>query len=309
MLLSAERTDKLVKPMWSLANFYFRQGDADKFWPEAKKCLTLIGSTGLSEGRYDPAAIYQLAWSLTDDPDVISSRMLPEDRIIRMSYGFYLMANNRVKPAVGVSSQLLQDAHSNEGFFFVHYGNFLVSHGLIPEAVRTWAEMYRRGVASHPAPDPAGGAFLTNGGFSAAPTNQAFDWKLMAQDPVRFTYVEGAHAYRFDFDGNQPERTPLLVQTLPLLPSRKYLLTVKFRTEGDVDPNALIWRLVVHPGDQAVGTQVHVKPEQSGGLATVDFETPSETTLGNLFLEYARQLGTQRADGAFEITNADLRLR
>jgi tetratricopeptide (TPR) repeat protein len=40
-LLRAASVDRLYVPAWTLANFYFRRGDAAKFWPWAKRAATL----------------------------------------------------------------------------------------------------------------------------------------------------------------------------------------------------------------------------------------------------------------------------
>jgi tetratricopeptide (TPR) repeat protein len=40
-LLQAARVDRLYLPSWTLANFYFRRGDANRFWPWAKRAAAL----------------------------------------------------------------------------------------------------------------------------------------------------------------------------------------------------------------------------------------------------------------------------
>jgi tetratricopeptide (TPR) repeat protein len=40
-LLRAASVDRLYVPAWTLANFYFRRGDAAKFWPWAKRAAAL----------------------------------------------------------------------------------------------------------------------------------------------------------------------------------------------------------------------------------------------------------------------------
>lgn len=40
-LLQAARVDALYLPSWTLANFYFRRGDAHKFWPWAERAARL----------------------------------------------------------------------------------------------------------------------------------------------------------------------------------------------------------------------------------------------------------------------------
>ncbi|MGH9648057.1 MAG: hypothetical protein ACRD4E_14700 [Bryobacteraceae bacterium] len=63
-LLRAARFDHLYLPAWTLANFYFRRGDAGKFWPWAKQ------AAGLTYDDYRP--LLRLADALDISPSRVA---------------------------------------------------------------------------------------------------------------------------------------------------------------------------------------------------------------------------------------------
>ena len=72
-LLRATRADRTYSTSWTLANFYFRHEQREKFWPVVRRAL-VIGDVQ----AYDPAPLFRLCWKLTRDPDTILERAIPE---------------------------------------------------------------------------------------------------------------------------------------------------------------------------------------------------------------------------------------
>jgi len=66
-LLQAAHVDRLYIPAWTLANFYFRRGDADKFWPWAKR------AAALTFDDYRP--LLRLADALDPSPGRVAARL------------------------------------------------------------------------------------------------------------------------------------------------------------------------------------------------------------------------------------------
>ncbi len=66
-LLRAARVDRQYLPSWSLANFYFRRGDAAKFWPWAAR------AAALTSDDYRP--LLRLADTLETSPQVVATRL------------------------------------------------------------------------------------------------------------------------------------------------------------------------------------------------------------------------------------------
>jgi hypothetical protein len=66
-LLRAASVDRLYVPAWTLANFYFRRGDAAKFWPWAKR------TAALTYDDYRP--LLRLADALETSPPQVAARL------------------------------------------------------------------------------------------------------------------------------------------------------------------------------------------------------------------------------------------
>ena len=66
-LLQAARVDRLYLPAWTLANFYFRRGDEDKFWPWARRAAML------TYDDYRP--LLRLADALDTSPQRVALRL------------------------------------------------------------------------------------------------------------------------------------------------------------------------------------------------------------------------------------------
>jgi tetratricopeptide (TPR) repeat protein len=74
-LLRAASVDRLYVPAWTLANFYFRRGDAAKFWPWAKR------AADLTYDDYRP--LLRLADALETSPPRVAARLGGEAPLLR----------------------------------------------------------------------------------------------------------------------------------------------------------------------------------------------------------------------------------
>src|SRR5450755_2728606 len=63
-LLTAARIDKLYQPRWSLANYYFRRGDMEKFQLWAREAVHMAYG--------DSTPLFSLCWRATDDGELIA---------------------------------------------------------------------------------------------------------------------------------------------------------------------------------------------------------------------------------------------
>jgi tetratricopeptide (TPR) repeat protein len=66
-LLDAGRVDRQYLPAWTLANFYFRRGDMERFWPWAQR------AAALTFDDYRP--LLRLADDLESSPRLVASRL------------------------------------------------------------------------------------------------------------------------------------------------------------------------------------------------------------------------------------------
>ena len=74
-LLQAARVDHQYLPAWTLANFYFRRGDAVKFWPWAER------ATALTFDDYRP--LLRLADAFETSPSTVATRLGGESPLLR----------------------------------------------------------------------------------------------------------------------------------------------------------------------------------------------------------------------------------
>jgi len=76
-LLRAAETDATYLPRWTLANFYVRAGDSEKFWIWARRASVMAP---------DPAALFQLCWRVSGDGREISEKAIPPERAVRRAF-------------------------------------------------------------------------------------------------------------------------------------------------------------------------------------------------------------------------------
>jgi hypothetical protein len=303
LLLQARRFDRLLRPAWALANFYYRQDDEARFWPEARASLNIIAQTGLSEGRFNPTPVFELCWRMTSDSKTILTRAIPDP--LDDAYLGYLMVTGRTSAAIEAANAMLPRSSKADILFLAPYCNLLISQDRIEDAVRTWHAFYAREVVSDPGPDLNSGSVLTNGDLAHPPLGFGFDWKVVYPEPVRFSYSAAAHSYRFDFDGNEPEQCGILSQTVPLAAGKPYRFVARYRCSADAAQTGFVWSLVDHGGLPIPA----VASTHDNQAATLDFTAPRDTNAAELTLSYKRQPGTVRFQGSYELLHAEMRSR
>ena len=95
-LLQAERVDRQYVPAWTLANFYFRRGDAAKFWPWAQR------AAALTYDDYRP--LLRLADALETSPKQVVTRLGSRPRLLR-AYRDLLIGAGRADAAQSLVSE------------------------------------------------------------------------------------------------------------------------------------------------------------------------------------------------------------
>lgn len=74
-LIEAARWDRQYQPAWTLANFYFRQGDTESFWKWAGRAAEM------AYDNYRP--LLRLACAIEDDPETIVARLGKRPKLVR----------------------------------------------------------------------------------------------------------------------------------------------------------------------------------------------------------------------------------
>ncbi|MFB3779334.1 MAG: hypothetical protein ACE141_17080 [Bryobacteraceae bacterium] len=301
LLLEAARIDRTYEPRWTLANFYFRQGDQDKFWHWARKAAEMA--------YQDQTPLFQLCWRISQDPAVILTRAIPDRPAILAQYLNYLLLQGKVAESEPVADRLIA-ATTDEGLpLLVSYCEQLIRAGRMTSAVRAWNTLCARRRLPYEALDPLQARSLTNGAFSVPPLSAGFDWRLQLPDGVFGTRVSSMEAFRFSFSGSQPERCQLLSQVLPVEASRRYRLVYEFRMKGIPSPSGLRW----YVSDLADWKEVSATPLEPSGdswsRGALDFVAPSGDRGVVLVLEYQRAHGSTRIEGDLWLRQLSLAFR
>jgi tetratricopeptide (TPR) repeat protein len=296
-LLRAASVDKQYLPSWSLANYYFRRGDAEQFWFWAH------AATGMAYGDQSP--LFTLCWKLTDDGALIAQKLDIRKPDLEANYLAYLNWHNLIGPMTQSAARLLAWNRESDAPVLLAACDRLIADDRASEAVRIWnrlAELHR---IPHSVLAPDSGRSLTDGDFTILPTSQGFDWRLPAVDGVTTLLDERPAGLRISFSGRQPENCDVLTQFLPAAESSNYELRFLYRTSG-IDPGTgLAWRITDLNGARilAQGESLASESDKDGRLP---FKTPAGSRLVRLTLTYRRALGTTRIEGFIDLRNLRL---
>lgn len=96
-LLRAARVDRQYVPAWTLANFYFRRGDAVKFWPWAARAASLTFD--------DYRPLLRLADALETSPQEVATRLAGGAPLLR-AYLDLLIGEGRLDAAQEIAGLL-----------------------------------------------------------------------------------------------------------------------------------------------------------------------------------------------------------
>ena len=96
-LLQAARVDHLYLPAWTLANFYFRRGDPERFWPWARRAASLTFD--------DYRPLLRLAGVFESSPQEVAGRLGSDAPLLR-AYLDLLIAAQRLDAAQPIARLL-----------------------------------------------------------------------------------------------------------------------------------------------------------------------------------------------------------
>ncbi len=270
-LLDAARADHQFEPRWTLANFYFRRGRRDEFWTWMRAAL---------ENSYgDRRLAFDLCWRVTQDPDEVLRRAIPDRHEVLAAYLHYVMDQQR--EAVGpVALKLAALGNAADAPVLESASDVLVDSGKAAEARELWERLGHRQRA-----------LISNGDFAAEPGGHGFDWRVAHAPGVTDLSLPGVQ--RILLSGKQPESCELLRQFVVLEPGKKYLLHWEARTRGLASPTGITWneRGSVESADDWRGGSLGLK---------------ADTVLTAVTLGYRRPSGQARAEGSVEIRNVTL---
>ncbi len=288
-LLEAARVDRGYQPRWSLANFYFRRGEHEKFWPWARQAA--------QTAYYPQTPLFRLYWRLTQDASLILARGIPDRPDIRAQYLHFLLMENKLAEAEQASEAVLAAGRPADLPVLTIYCDRLIAGGRVASALNAWNVLCSRGLIPHPPLNPGQGGLVTNGDFAAPPLGAAFDWRLHPNQGLTATRTESPRALRFTLSGRQPEHCGLADQVLPAEPGLAYVVSYSSRDSGIPAGSGLRWRV----SDLATGRELASAPLGGAGddwrAESLRFVAPAGGGAVRLVLEYRRAPGTTRAEG------------
>jgi tetratricopeptide (TPR) repeat protein len=299
-LLQASRVDSTFLPSWSLANFYFRHEQTDRFWNWAQKAAQMAPD--------DATPLFRLAWYASPNAGEIENRLQMKRPAVEVQFVNFLIGRGDPPAVSQAASHLLASGAGDSTEVLLSACDWLLAQKRPDLALGLW-----NGLASRTFyPAPGGGALVTNGTFGRPPTSHGFDWHLLAVDGVSSYLNVDPNALGFEFSGEEPDVFTLMTQTVPVQAGKAYALAVDYRSDGIAPDSGLSWAI----SDEHTGTVLArtsslasgQKGEQGGelGRAYACFIAPEGGGFVRLSLDYQRQPGTVRVEGKLALRGVKL---
>ncbi len=307
--LEAARVNHMYLPQWTLANFYFRQQDKQKFFESAKRALELT--------PYDSRPILSEALAIASQPGEVLA-ILPNREKIRFEYLNFLLANDQsnqiASAALGAAAYPFNARAENPGIenswrdLLGSTEDRLIATGQTEAAQRVWNSLHRTGWVRIFA--PTGSNPLTNGSFREPFFGHGFDWAVQPVHGVNADQYEELAKLSFAFDGTQPESCRLLQQFVPLNGGDSYRFEWQAESADLRESFGLKWRIfAVMPESQLRSIAPLTSPDlMSAGqsIGSWKFTVPPTWHTALVTLEYERPLGQVRAEGSVSIREVSM---
>jgi tetratricopeptide (TPR) repeat protein len=292
-LLEAAKVDNTFTPRWSLANFYFRRKDEDRFLIWAKR------SAEMAHGDLSP--LFKLSLRMTGNPSTVLNRVVLARPAIISPYLQFTLDENRLSDSVPAALALLRTSRAKDADRLAAFCDRLLSEypkdrRWLGPAVEIWNSMLPLRRIDR--------ASLINGDFSYPPGLHGFDWRINSLPAVQSSF--GPSGSSVNFSGKQPEVCDILHQLIPVNGGMRYRFSVSYRTTDIVARSGLSWRVLDEAdGSDLAQTQYLHSAEWRDEL--IQFTTARDTDLLRLVLTYRRLPGTTRAEGTLLFKNVDFR--
>ena len=300
LLQKAVDIDHQFKPIWTLINFYMRTGQKEKMWPNIAKAIDVITQPDL--GYFDLRPIFDICRAAGADNARMLS-LLPHRDYVQKYYFFYLVENNQPVEALPMFDTALRTAETaslNEQRQFVHFDEIMFANGRQAEAAGIWNKLVEHKLVASTAMHPEKGDGIANPNFTLPFEPQPFGWQLPERNVTATTYSPGS--VWFEFTGQQPESSELLVKNLAVLPDKTYFVTWNATTEGlSINPeHDGLMLLFLADGKQLEAKCTPFLAKQDRGCT---FHSPRNTAAVRMIVAYERQPGTVRLRGGLRLNS------
>ena len=163
-------------------------------------------------------------------------------------------------------------------------------------AISAWNLLCRGRIIPCEALRPDTGTSLTDGGFKASDFGRGFGWRFNATAGV--TARIAAAKVAVNFSGKQADGVGTIWQWVPVVPSKQYLLSYEYQTEGIRGHSGARWQvlgLADWGGKELAGSaDLSHSPWKR---ETVRFEVPPDVHLLRIVLLHSRVPGSVRSKG------------
>ncbi|MGA8597781.1 MAG: hypothetical protein WB676_23955, partial [Bryobacteraceae bacterium] len=307
--LEAARVNHMFLPLWTLANFYFRQQNKPKFFDAAKRALEIT--------PYDSRPILSEAWAMANRPGEVLG-ILPNREKVRFEYLNFLLANDQsdqlASAAVGAAAFRFNAQAENPGMenswrdLLGSTEDRLIATGQIEAAQRVWDNMHRTDWVRISTPSVSNP--LSNGAFRKPFLGHGFDWAVQPVHGVNADQFEELAKLSFAFDGTQPEACRLLQQFIPLNSGDTYRFEWQAESADLRESVGLKWRIfaVTPESGPRAGAPLTSPDLMSAGQSngSWEFSVPPSWHSALVALEYERPLGQVRAEGSVSIRGVSM---
>lgn len=297
-LLRAAEVDRQYLPRWSLANYYFRQGDDARFWLWARRAAAMVYD--------DPRPLFRLCDEIDADGNLIE-RLGLRNPDVRASYLKYVLAKNRMDLIPAVAQRILADGRAADVPAILGACDRLLEIPMVDPALKLWNGLAKARRIPYGPLSLADGGAITNGAFSSEPTSQGFDWHAPDAGGVSLVREDAAGGLRLIFSGRQPEACSPLWQFIAVRESAHYELEYLYNTAGIADGSGLAWNIDYTDVRQATTTMAAIPSNERGIPRALSFATPAGCHLVRLGLTYRRAPGTTRIEGRIVLMQVRLR--
>ena len=280
LLLGAFGVDRTYLPRWTLANFYFRQGNLPAFWEWARRAAEMPAE--------DIRALFDLCWRASPDADVIQRSVLNDKPEVIRQYISFMIGKNQLAAAATLAPRLIDfgSAETDRPLLF-YILNRLISMNSAKPSVILWRHLIEKKWVV------AGSALPNNGDFAREPISVSFDWSLNEFDGLHSW--PGSSGLETEFSGSEPETCVVAEQTLSLDPG-SYAMSFSYHTSGIPPGSGLKWQ-VIDPATDAIVSASPDLSSESVAFSGMGFVVRPGAGLLRLRLVYERALGTTRITG------------
>lgn len=293
-LFQSYRANRRFDSRWALMNFYFRRGRTAEFWKEAREAMDM------SYGNLDP--VFRLCLATNQDPQATLRILPPGRRDILSEFFSYLIKNNNLESAAPIAEELARDAGPADVPALVDYCDGRIAGG--GSALTVWNSLCERHLLPFSGLFPDQGRIVTNGDFTAAPLQRAFDWKPVPTDGVSIGPLDGEPGISITVSGRQPDKLLRVIEEeIPLSPGRRYEVQYEYRLVSDQPDSGLQWMIRGARPDDDSAEPVAASPIFSGkDWSKGQFEfAAGPRDAATLVLVSHRLPGTLRWKGTLEL--------